>query len=97
MTIGGEAGEIRLGRHVVARFASWQKSGATITFGLVPESINEFWASYGPPTAVAIASRTQYGVWDVEGGDFRAGALQLKVDPATGQTPLPRVEKRRET
>jgi hypothetical protein len=94
MTIAGGAGEIRQGRRVVARFASWRKNGAVIEFGLVPESINQYWANYGTPTAVAVASRTQFGVWDVAGGDFRAGALQLKVDPSTGQTPLPRVEKR---
>lgn len=94
MTIGGEAGEIRQGRHVVARFKSWHKNGSVLEFGLVPDSINEFWAGYGTPTAVAIASRTQVAVWDVAGGDFRTGKLQLKVDPTTGQTPLPRVEKR---
>jgi hypothetical protein len=94
VSLSGQGGEIRIGRKVQATLASFSKSAprksesgakiATVRFEV--KRLNEYWANYGPPTAIAIQAPKRWLVYEVESGDIRAGALVVKLPP--------RVEKR---
>lgn len=94
LTLSGAGGEVRIGRQVQAMLETFSKGGAekrqdgqkvaTITFTVA--SVNEYWASYGPPTTIALPAPNRWLIYDVESGDVRAGALIVKLPP--------RVEKR---
>lgn len=94
IVLDGQGGEIRIGRKVQATLASFSKSAprksqagtkiATVRFEV--KHLDEYWAGYGPPTAVALPAPKRWLVYEVESGDIRAGALIVKLPP--------RVEKR---
>ncbi len=93
MWLGGDSGELRIGRQRVARVTSWDKAGRTLTFSIDPTSINAYWANYGPVTGLAIHMRTKTCVFSVEPSDFRVGTLLIALDEH-GQPQPPRVEDR---
>jgi hypothetical protein len=89
LVFDGQGGEIRIGRKVQATLASFSKSRArklssglkvvTITFSV--KHLNDYWANYGPPQAVALPAPRRWLVYEVESGDIRAGALIVKLPP----------------
>jgi hypothetical protein len=89
LTLGGQGGEIRIGRKVQATLASFSKSQprktptgqkiATIKFEVT--ALNQYWVNYGPPQTVALPAPKRWLVYEVESGDIRAGALIVKLPP----------------
>lgn len=93
MGLSGTTGQIQLGRKVVAALTSWSKGPArkaqgekecTITFSL--GHINDYWANYGPPTAVVLTLLKRRLTYQIKSGDFRAGALIVKLPPRVEKT-----------
>lgn len=97
LSYSGRGGEIRIGRKVMATLQAWSKGESKkakgepgqprrcrISFQI--EKVDEFWANYGPPTTIALALPGQRRVYDIESGDFRAGALIVKLPPRVEHT-----------
>jgi len=95
-TLSGTGGEIRIGRKVMATLKSWTKGPAKkseadpaikhcrVTFAV--EKIDEFWANYGLPTSIALALPGRRRVYDIVSGEFRAGALIVRLPPRVETT-----------
>jgi hypothetical protein len=86
--LNGRDGEIRVGRKVAATLKHWSKgsarpteSGRVATIEFVTDTVNEFWANYGPPTAIALTLLRKRWVYDVVSGDIRAGSLIVSLPP----------------
>ncbi len=78
LNVIGRGGELRHGRRVVARLASFWKQDKKVTFTC--DYVNAFAAGLGPPTAIALqVSPKARLVYPVTGGSVEAGAVS--VDP----------------
>lgn len=95
-TLSGTGGEIRIGRKVMATLKSWTKGPAKkseadpavkecrVAFEIA--KVDEYWANYGPPTTIALALPGRRRVYDIARGEFRAGALIVRLPPRVETT-----------
>jgi hypothetical protein len=86
----------RIGRKVAATIQTWTKGPAkssktepavkTCTITFVIDRIDDFWANYGPATHIALSLPGRRRVHEIVSGEFRAGALIVKLPPRVETT-----------